>query len=156
MSDAQGSVIVRTAGTEDLSIVADIESESFASPWPEEALSAELANPVSRIHLALWKGEPAGFLIAWTLPGEIQLQKIAVRPAFRRRHIARRLLDGLLANAKEGDRILLELRETNSAALALYRSFGFELDGVRRGYYADTGEHALLLGLTIHRKGARP
>lgn len=105
-------------------------------------LEAELALPQGRA----WVWPRAGFLTAWLVADELQIQDLAVRPAERGRGLARTLLEAACADARdEGAReVTLELRASNERALRLYLGSGFERVGERPRYYPD-GETALLL-----------
>lgn len=91
------------------------------------------------------RGVPVAFLLAWSVADELHLLDMACHPAQRRRGHARALLDALLEFARTRHKrlVLLEVRCSNQAAIALYEGSGFQSSGVRRGYYSDTGEDAL-------------
>jgi ribosomal-protein-alanine N-acetyltransferase len=109
----------------------------------------ELARPCARLWVVRSEasGEPLGFALVWHAADEVQLLDLAVDEAARRRGIGRELVDGVLGYAREsGSRlVLLEVRRSNQAAIALYRSAGLTENGVRRGYYSDNGEDALAM-----------
>ncbi len=92
-------------------------------------------------------GELAGFAVASFVPPEAELESIAVAAAYQRQGIARRLFAGLARElaAAGVTGILLEVRVSNAAALATYRALGFEQAGVRRNYYAEPDEDAVLM-----------
>ena len=96
-------------------------------------------------------GEPVAFLLAWSVADELHLLDMASHPDHRRKGHARALLDELVAHARDSKKrlILLEVRQSNESAIALYRKAGFETTGVRRGYYSDTGEDALEMRITF-------
>ena len=143
-----GEVRVREAALTDLAAVERIERASFDDPWPTLALLQELAPSRLRLPLAAEsEGELVGYLMAWRTPDQLHILNVAVDPDRRRRGIASVLLEAALAVARqEGLReVTLEVRPGNHAALALYRRHGFAAAGLRPGYYADTGEDALVL-----------
>lgn len=116
-----------------------------AAPPPPPSLSS--SSPIS------------GLAIVWTVADETQVLELAVHPARRRRGAARALLSAALASSpaaraasssafRSGGRAVLEVASRNDAAISLYRSFGFEVDGIRKGYYRD-GDDALLMSLRI-------
>jgi len=92
-----------------------------------------------------------GFLLAWSVADELHLLELASHPEHRRRGFARALLEALIARARQTRKrlLLLEVRRSNAAAIALYESCGFQTTGVRRGYYSDTGEDALEMRITF-------
>ncbi|MEP7050086.1 MAG: ribosomal protein S18-alanine N-acetyltransferase [Pseudomonadota bacterium] len=115
----------------------------------EAELSREIALPwLIRAHA---EAPPAAFLLAWSVADELHLLELATHPEQRRKGFARALLVALLDHARthHARLILLEVRRSNLAAIALYESFDFETTGVRRGYYSDTGEDALEMRITL-------
>ena len=91
-----------------------------------------------------------GFLIAHHLAPEWELENLVVAPAARRRGIGKRLLEALLAAAREtNNSVFLEVRESNTAARALYENAGFEQTGRRPSYYASPSEDAILYRWTV-------
>ena len=141
----------------DLGEVLDLENRTFAQPWTEANFQGEFAR---RITLALgFKTAPAGtgrdrnlaaYCFFWLIGPEIHLLNLAVRPEYRRRGLARRLMRTMVGlGRRAGVRVFfLEVRPTNAKALALYRSFGFTAAGRRPGYYGD-GEDAQLMTMEI-------
>jgi ribosomal-protein-alanine N-acetyltransferase len=136
----------------DLPRVLAIERESFASPWTEDNFRHEIeSNPLAWNLVAERGGELAGFVCAYLVADELMINDIAVETTQRRSGIGRALLRQLLdgARARGCRRATLEVRPTNAAARRLYEDFGFTVVGHRRGYYADTGEDALLMVLGL-------
>jgi len=143
--------------SDDLNEVMDLENLAFARPWTEANFLGEFARPFT---LALGlktdrreTGPPptlAAHCFFWLLKPEAHLLNLAVRPEYRRRGLARRLLRAMLAVGRRAGvgAFFLEVRSANLEARELYRSFGFEVTGRRSGYYED-GEDAVLLTLII-------
>ena len=131
--------------------VAAIEAECFSQPWSEKTFFEELSNPNAHTYLALDGGEPAGFLSVWEVCGEVSVNNIAVLEKFRRKGIAKALLQKMLCELAEADSVTLEVRKSNTAAIALYESFGFERVGERRNFYEKPTEDALLMTKNIDR-----
>lgn len=157
-SEARGETApratVRQATLADLVAIMSIERASFLTPWPEEAIVAEICdNSFSTTLVAQIHGEIAGFMIFWAVEDERHLQNLAVDPAWRSRGIGRLLASHLIADSSDGhgSLITLEVRESNGPAKTLYRSLGFEVTGRRKGYYIDTKEDALLMMLDLRR-----
>ena len=140
-------VTIATATSQDLPELGRIAAEcGLHVDFP-----AELARSYALLRVA--RGAPGvlGFLLAWRAADELHLTDLGVSAASRRRGVARRLIRDLRAVAEHsGARvILLEVRESNTAALALYAGAGFvELDR-RARYYADTGEDAVVMQLEL-------
>jgi ribosomal-protein-alanine N-acetyltransferase len=140
--------------------VMEIERASFPTPWTEKMFLEELASPLSFRFVASRKGRhltkgspPADFvlcyIIFWMFREEVHILNLATHPDFRRLGIARSLLLFTLdfSYKRGGILYLLEAREGNRSALNLYQKLGFSSCGVRKRYYADTGEDAILMGL---------
>lgn len=144
---------IRPARAADLDAVLRIEREHFHRPWSREYLAAELGNRLARFTVACpgRDEEVAGFLLCWRLAGEIELHRIAVASSWLRRGLALSLLDDLLqyGRSRGCGRIVLEVRETNRPAIALYERRGFRRVGRRRDYYSDPSEDALVFALDL-------
>jgi len=139
----------------DLPDVLAIERASFTFPWSAGFFVQELKIDCARSHLAVVDGKPAGYVIYWLLSREMDIHNLAVAPAYRRRGIAHALLQAVIADAvrERANRITLEVRKSNEAAQRLYHSAGFMAKGVRKGYYSDDGEDALVMVLEFgHRR----
>lgn len=147
-SSAAAPVLIEVMGRTHLRQVAAIEAEASSHPWPLSLFRSELRMPTSRHWLvATAGGDVVGFAgLMWTLD-EAHVTNFAVAGTHRRRHVAKRLLLAQLADAvRLGVRdVSLEVRASNDAAQALYRGFGFAPAGIRRGYYNDNGEDALIM-----------
>jgi ribosomal protein S18 acetylase RimI-like enzyme len=134
--------VIRAATPDDLPALVDLERDAFAADaWDEVALRAELDGPGRRFVVA---DDLTGYAVSMTLGDVVDLQRIAVRPDRRRCGLATALLEDLLVHAGPADRMLLEVGERNTAAIAFYAAHGFERIGVRRRYYRD-GSDALVL-----------
>lgn len=114
---------------------------------------AELARDYAKLSVARREpgGEPVGFALVWRAADELHLLDLVVEPASRRSGIGRELVEQVIAGARvENLRVvLLEVRASNVAAIALYHSAGFVESGVRRGYYSDNDEDAVLMRLEL-------
>jgi [ribosomal protein S18]-alanine N-acetyltransferase len=133
----------------DLDAVLAIEAESFTSPWTREMYVAELENVgVSFCYLARNEsGDILGFCSFWRVLDELHINNLAVAPTYRRRGIGTELLTHVL---NEGARLgayraTLEVRRSNEVARHLYEHLGFATAGVRRAYYTNPVEDALVL-----------
>ncbi len=136
----------------DIDEVLEISRLSFPSPWSKRLFLDELANPNSHIVLARDDTDTVlGFACFWVVADETHILNIAVHPRFRRQGIAKRLLNHVLESAKNKgiSYFALEVRNQNQAAIEFYKGFGFKAVGVRKGYYADTGEDAVLMELEL-------
>ena len=153
MSPARpGEVQVRRAKSADLDGIMAVEEECFSAPWPRDSMREEiLANPVSRVLVAAVDGVVVGFIDFWMVSDEIHLQNIATTAERRRSGVARSLMEALLAAArKKGSALVtLEVRVSNDPARRLYESYGFIPAGLRKKYYIDNGEDALIMYLDL-------
>lgn len=132
----------------DVPRVMEIERAAFSHPWSEDLVRRELGHEFSTVLLAEDDaGLVRGFVISWLVHDELHVLNVAVAPEARRGGVARRLLDVVEAGGREqGARVaLLEVRVSNAAAIALYRSLGYRDVAVRPRYYAENGEDALLM-----------
>jgi ribosomal-protein-alanine N-acetyltransferase len=152
------SVVIRPAGESDLDGILRIERDSFADPWSRESFESSLALDRMRFLVASDGGAESrsgesgdetilGYVVALLVLDEAEIADLAVAPVARRCGIGGLLLDRMVADASHaGVRSLyLEVRESNSAARALYESRSFLSVGRRRGYYQHPQEDALLL-----------
>ncbi|MFQ5693030.1 MAG: ribosomal protein S18-alanine N-acetyltransferase [Nitrospinota bacterium] len=144
-------VRIREMRESDLDAVLRIEREAFPVPWSRENFRVELRNPaVSRLLVAEPEGEPgtvAGYACYSLVVDEAHITNFTVRRDFRRRGVAEQLLQFLLDGAvRQGARqATLEVRASNEPATRLYAKFGFAPVGVRKEYYPDNREDALVM-----------
>jgi [ribosomal protein S18]-alanine N-acetyltransferase len=144
------STLIRRMTLQDVSEVHEIDVLSFSLPWPERSFRFELTeNPIARAWVAEVDDRVAAMLVLWFIINEAHVATIAVHPHFRRQGIGEQILLCALRSVKaEGaERAFLEVRAGNQAAQTMYKKYGFEVAGVRRGYYKDNNEDALLMNL---------
>jgi len=125
-----------------------IEQEANPRPWSHRLFAGELRMPTSRLYLvALQDHEVVGYAGLMTTLDEGHITNIAVHRDHRRRHLATMLLLVMMRRAVERGVVdmTLEVRMSNTAAQEMYRRFGFAPGGVRKGYYQDSGEDALIM-----------
>lgn len=143
--------MVRDAVPADLEALVRIEGESQVTPWSEAAFRLYLREADDLVFLvaasAAFPGQALGFGLARLLQDTLEILNLAVTPAKRGRGLGRLLMEAMRERAGQAGcgTWILEVREKNREALALYRSLGFEESGRRAGYYKDTGETALLM-----------
>ncbi len=128
--------------------VAALEKLCFSDPWSETSVASELDNPLSLWLIAEEEGTVLGYVGSQTVLNETDMMNIAVQPDCRRRGIAAALIGELVNQLREhGSHVLrLEVRESNVPAIALYESMGFTQLGLRKNYYRNPKENALILG----------
>ena len=140
---------VRRLQLRDLAAVEEIERVSYPTPWSRSMFAGEIGKPTS-LCLGAFDGESdelVGYLIVSRYVDAWHVMNIAVAPGHRRRGIAARLLNELFERTRSDDRrgYTLEVRVSNQEAIALYEKLGFRSHGVRRGYYTDNREDALIM-----------
>lgn len=135
----------------DLDEVMAIERTAFRYPWSSRFFLEELQVPCARSFLAEVNGKIIGYVLFWLLPEEADIHNIAVHADFRRQGIGQALLQRVLEQARKrnSSRVTLEVRISNIVAQSLYQSVGFMVRGVRKGYYSDDGEDALVMTLEL-------
>ncbi len=146
------NIILREMTVEDISQVVIIDHASFPLPWPESSYRFEVIdNMASHCWVAVLDDKIVGMLVLWLIVDEAHIATIAAHPQYRRMGIGRQLLAGALSAAKEAGatEAVLEVREANESAQALYRSFGFTITGLRENYYHDNGDDALLMSASL-------
>jgi ribosomal-protein-alanine N-acetyltransferase len=141
-------VVIEPMRLEDVSAVHEIERLSFATPWPAYAFEQELrGNRLARYLVARAGDRVVAFAGVWLMVDEAHVTTFSVHPDWRRQGIARQLLLSLvdLSVTIGAKRLTLEVRASNEAAQALYRSYHFDVVGRRPRYYTDDGEDALVM-----------
>jgi [ribosomal protein S18]-alanine N-acetyltransferase len=143
------TVEIRKLKLRDLTAIEEIERESYPTPWSRSMFAGELSKP-SSICLGAIDVETnrlVGYLIISRYVDAWHVMNIAVANEFRRRGIATRVMERLFEiTSGDGRRgYTLEVRVSNDAAIRLYESLGFKARGLRRGYYTDNREDALIM-----------
>ena len=138
---------VRRLDIDDLTAVEEIERVSYPTPWSRSMFAGEIAKPASICLGAFIENELVGYLIVSRYVDAWHIMNIAVDPAHRRRGLASALLERLFEDTDDGTRrgYTLEVRVSNQGAIRLYEHLGFRPRGVRRGYYTDNREDALIM-----------
>jgi ribosomal-protein-alanine N-acetyltransferase len=140
---------IKTVDLNHIDSIIGIEQVSYPLPWPSSVFIDELQNSWSRLwgYFPHGLNTPIGFMLFWEVYDELHILNIAVHPNYRRRGIARSILRSLLEYGRQGGfkYITLEVRCSNAAARNLYRELNFQVKGIRRGYYSDNNEDALIM-----------
>jgi ribosomal-protein-alanine N-acetyltransferase len=140
--------IVRPMQIEDLEAILEIERVCFSIPWSLESFKLELKdNEYARYYCLELAGKVIGYMGLWFIIDEGHITNIAITPNLQGQHWGEYLMRTVIRElAEQGmERITLEVRDSNSPAQALYERLGFSIAGVRKGYYADTGEDAMIM-----------
>jgi ribosomal-protein-alanine N-acetyltransferase len=144
----QANITIRPLGYSDLPQVIAVERRSFTTPWSLAMFVLELSKPSGVCLAAIEDRRIVGYLICARYADVWHLMNIAIDPPMRRRGIATALLEEMIARAGKDASYTLEVRPSNSTAIALYERFGFRSAGTRRRYYTDTGEDAVIMWRT--------
>ncbi|HHV71356.1 MAG TPA: ribosomal protein S18-alanine N-acetyltransferase [Clostridia bacterium] len=139
---------IRPMELSDLDRVLEIEKKSFPSPWSKYAYLSELCENKHAHYLV---GEVLGKVVSyggiWTILDEAHITTIAVDPDYRGRNYGEQMLAALIKAALQrmAEKMTLEVRKSNYPAQSLYLKFGFEPAGIRKGYYVDNNEDAIIM-----------
>ncbi len=136
---------------EDLDEVMDIEERCFPNPWPRRIFEMETLSPRALNLVARINGVLGGYIISWFIYDEIHILNIAVDPEFRNMGVGKTLMRTCLDHFIErgAKHAILEVRTSNTPAQKMYEKFGFSRIGVRKHYYSDNGEDAIIMMLTL-------
>ena len=126
--------------------IAELEKCCFNDPWSEMSIASELNNRLSCWLVALDGDVVVGYVGSQTVLGETDMMNIAVHPGYRKQGIATDLIQTLIDTlSKQGSHsLMLEVRQTNEPAKNLYQALGFETVGIRKNYYPNPREDALI------------
>ena len=132
--------------------VAVLEAICFSDPWSENSVASELNNKLSYWLVALDGDRVAGYIGSQTVMGESDMMNVAVHPDYRRKGIAETLILALIDGLKQemdSNSLTLEVRASNAPAISLYEKLGFGQVGLRKNYYRNPREDALILKRTF-------
>ena len=141
-------IVIRTMTSLDVDGVMTVEHDSFLTPWSRSSFEEELAeNLLARYIVATENGVVVGYAGTWLVINEAHVTNVAVSSQRRQNGIGRLLMESLMELARENgmESMTLEVRVSNEAARNLYRQLGFVEAGIRKNYYSETKEDALIL-----------
>lgn len=144
---------IRPVQESELAEVAELEREIFSDAWSKKAL-IETYSQSHTVIAGAWQDERLlGYVILYYVMDEGEIARIAVRSSARRQGVAGRILSYIEEFCKErdGERLLLDVRESNVPAIAFYRKCGFKKDGIRKNFYTNPTEDAILMSRRIER-----
>jgi ribosomal-protein-alanine N-acetyltransferase len=151
--DLRRTIEIREMTQQDLDEVLQIEGLSFPAPWSRALFERELSTPFARAFVAqeAQREKILGYLCFWLVEQEAHILNLAVHPQHRNRGIGTLLLGYGVDYCRKGrvQVITLEVRRSNYKAISLYRGFHFQPLGIRRRYYTDSGEDAVVMGLVL-------
>lgn len=146
------AVEFRSMRMEDIPEIVEVELESFTAPWTPEAFRQELKyNQNAHYIVMLHEGRIIGYAGMWLIIDEAHITNVAIREKYRGKKLGRKLLRHLIDSALllGAERMTLEVRVSNRIAQSLYERFGFRPVGIRKGYYSDNHEDALIMWADI-------
>jgi ribosomal-protein-alanine N-acetyltransferase len=152
---------IREMTLDDVSAITVIDHAADSNPWTENIFRRELQISIAQTLVAIVRQEQgdqiAGFITFWMVADEVQLHKIVVGKQHRRRGIAGKLFQAMTdrALARGFSRAILEVRRGNEAAIKLYEAVGFRITAVRKGYYDEAGEDALMMSAELRPAALR-
>jgi [ribosomal protein S18]-alanine N-acetyltransferase len=146
------SLSFRTMRENDLDAVYEIEVASFSEPWTKELFAMELQH---NAYVAEQDSRVAGYICTWCVLDECTITNIAVKPDLKRQGIAKFMFENLYENMDKQDIrfYYLEVRASNTPALALYEKLGYAHVGLRKGYYHNPIEDAIVMTLDKQQAG---
>ena len=127
--------------------IAQIEAAVFPDPWSQRDITDLVCNEGGMCFVARENGQAVGYVIGRLIPPECEIYRVAVLPEYRKRGIAYRLLDYAIktSRGKGLEGAFLEVRASNTPAIALYRAYGFVEAGIRKNYYRLPTEDAIIM-----------
>lgn len=144
--------IIREASIEDIDFIYEVEKSSFQTPWSKESFENELNNNKFAYYYVLEiENKIAGYAGMWIILDEAHVTNIAIAPYARGKKLGESLLCHLMEKAKlfGVDKMTLEVRASNYIAQGLYNKLNFKKAGIRKNYYADTFEDAVIMWVNI-------
>jgi [ribosomal protein S18]-alanine N-acetyltransferase len=141
-------IVIEDMGIDDIDAVQVVERASFAVPWPANAFRHELTQNKNAYYLVAKEGDHiVGYAGLWLSLDEAHITTFAVLPEYRRRKIGERMLVAVFDRAGKlgAEWLTLEVRASNIGAQKLYEKYGFRPAGVRRRYYSDNNEDAIIM-----------
>ncbi|KEO82205.1 ribosomal protein S18-alanine N-acetyltransferase [Tumebacillus flagellatus] len=154
-----GTLEFRRMTLEDIPSILEIEHKSFTLPWSEEAFRLELTqNHFAKYVVAVVDDLVVGYGGTWVIIDEAHVTNVAVHPDYRGHGIGELLMRQLMAVAIShgADRMTLEVRVSNLVAQNLYEKMGFLSHGIRKGYYTDNNEDAMIMWAELPRLALDP
>ncbi len=142
---------VRSMKCGDVEAVAKLERQIFTDAWTEKSILETLEQPQAFILVAECEDKIVGYCIVYYVLDEAEIARIAVDSSMRKQGVGQALLRATCRSGMEKGiaRLLLDVRESNTSARRFYEAFGFEEDGIRKNFYQNPKEHAVLMSMSI-------
>lgn len=144
---------IRKMRREDVAEVAELEKKIFPDAWSENAILETWKQRQTMLLIALEDRKIIGYLILYFVLEDGEIARIAVADEYRRKGVAGKMLRELALLCRENgvNRLMLDVRESNEPAKAFYARQGFEVDGIRKDYYTNPVENAVLMSVPLGR-----
>lgn len=150
------NVTIRLMEEKDLPSILEVEHASFSIPWTEEAFRNELTINKFAVYLVVEiQQQIIGYAGMWVIIDESHITNIAILPEYRGMGLGNLLFGEMiqLAQTLGAQTMTLEVRVSNDVAIQMYRKYGFKDGGIRKGYYTDNHEDALVMWVKFNEKG---
>lgn len=143
----ENNLVIEMMTSKDIDGVFEVEKNCFEHHWSKDAFSKELKNDVARYLVAKIDGKVVGYVGIWFVMDEGHITNVAVHSDYRGRKIGDELVKKLVKLCKENNIVsmTLEVRVSNIVAQNLYKKYGFKLAGIRKEYYSDNKEDAMIM-----------
>ena len=139
--------MIRKMEMADIIEVVEIEKQCFSDAWSQKTLEGGLHNPLDQLFVSMDSGHVCGYSNFRVIAGEGEVLRIAVLPQMRGRGHGKKLMETMVAFARKNrvPEATLEVRSGNLSAINLYKSYGFKEEAIRKSYYHDPTEDAIIM-----------
>ena len=143
----ENNIIIRPMIKDDVDAVYIVEENCFVDPWSKESIRKELKNNLAKYLVAQLDNKIVGYVGVWFVVDEGHITNVAVHSDYRGKKIGDKLVKEMVELCKENNIIAmtLEVRASNTVAQNLYRKYGFKMGGIRKEYYSDNEEDAIIM-----------
>ena len=143
----ENNLIIRYMAKNDIDSVYKIEEDCFADPWSKDSIRKELKNDLARYLVAELNGYVVGYVGIWIVVDEGHITNVAVHSKYRGMKIGDKLIKEIVELCKKNKLVAmtLEVRVSNIIAQNLYKKYGFKMSGIRKEYYSDNKEDAIIM-----------
>lgn len=143
----EDNIIIRCMTKDDVDSVYIVEEDCFTDPWSKESIRKELKNDLARYLVAELDNKIVGYVGVWFVVDEGHITNVAVHSDYRGQKIGDKLVKEMVKLCKESKLIAmtLEVRVSNTVAQNLYKKYGFKMGGIRKEYYSDNKEDAIIM-----------
>ena len=143
----ENNIIIRPMTKDDVDAVYIVEENCFVDPWSKESIRKELKNNLAKYLVAQLDNKIVGYVGVWFVVDEGHITNVAVHSDYRGKKIGDKLVKEMVELCKENNIIAmtLEVRASNTVAQNLYRKYGFKMGGIRKEYYSDNKEDAIIM-----------